>query len=326
MLSHQKNLSEMEKKICFIGKHFLGEEVIAVEQSHEGEFNQVFTLKLTHKKVILKIFNQPDFPERGKDIWLNALLSKHAIAHAKLIYYSRASRYFKYGFSLYEFVGGENARQNIETGKLTQEQFAERQARLLKKLHQIKLKKYGYKMTSDLLLFMLAPLQELKDDDWIAENKIGKEVDIGIARVQQIMSKYGDRCQPVLTHGDCAPKNTIFSPKKGDVLIDWDNCEGNLWIADLSYLLFWFEHDQVDPKIITAYEQAFFTGYGQPQDFSIAEINEIILALQIRQAIMFLPYFLLERQNMEEFQLVKRLLIKLVNIPPDHFQMIADAR
>ncbi len=299
-------------KICRAISAIFGEEIISIEQTFEGVFNQVYIIDLQKKKLVLKVFTSPDFPESQKTPWVNDLLQAHHIQHPELLYYSRKNDYFTYGCAVYEYIVGDNARQAIAAKKLTQIEFARNQAKLLKKIHAIKLTHYGFPTDHDLIEFMINPMLETMKDSLVHQYTLEDIITSSIEIVRKTITKYANRCCPVLTHGDSAPRNTIISAIQGNMLIDWDNCEGNIWLADYSYLLFWLENSKTDREQITAFKKAFFEGYGQPKDFSSSEIEEIASTLHIRLAVLLLPYFLNVRNDLLEFVSVKSLLISKV--------------
>lgn len=308
-----KVYTDAELKICQAVPEILGEDVMTIEQTFEGEFNQVYIVGLKNKKVVVKIFMDADSPAPGKDSWVSELLQIHAVPHAELLYYSRESKYFQHGLAIFAYIPGANAKQALASGSLTDEDFAKEQGRLLKKIHAISLDHYGFEDNRSFLPFMIDPILETANQSFVQEHGLEAKITAGVATVRNILNKYAKRCSPVLVHGDCGAKNTIINPSIGHVLIDWDNCGGNIWLRDYAYLLFWLENNQTARPQIDAFQSAFFEGYGIPQDFSREEIAELVRALHIRQAIQLLPYYLDERTNAAQFASVKNLLFRLMN-------------
>lgn len=302
---------ENEIKLYEALPQLLNEDVLSVERILEGEVNYVYTVELRTRKVVVKIFSNSHSPKPGKNRWVDQLLKSHNIPYPALLFYARNDTYFPYGLAVFEYIPGRNAKHAIEAGTLSEETFARSQGKLLRRVHSIKLDHYGFDKDERFLDFILHPVLKASRDQTLAEPNLQRAIAIGTDILDRVMQKYHYRLTPVLVHGDCEAKNTIINASSGNVLVDWDNCGGNIWMRDLACLLFRKVNEQVTKQKMDQFQQAFFQGYGLPEDFSPEEIAEILHVLHIRRAVELITYYL-ARNNLPKHEEMKQLLFRLI--------------
>ncbi len=317
-LSESPEINDEESKLRECIAHTLGEDIIAIHSTTEGEVNRVYKVDLQGRSVIVKIFSRPNHPEVGKDAWVNGLLQANQIHHAGLLHYSRDNQFFAYGFAISEYIEGIHADRLIKNAGTPDQQlsayasFMENQGGLLRKVHNIRLSSYGYNRQIDLMDFILEVVHKNSQKPFVVQHGLKESFGKSLVVLEETFSKYANRISPVLIHGDCTARNTIISPTRGNVLIDWDNCGGDIWIKDLAQLVFWLEQKKIPREGIDQLKNAFWAGYGAPEDFSLDEVDEIVHALLLRRAIALLQYYFEAKKDMVKFQSVRQHLSNLL--------------
>jgi len=121
----------------------LSTPVIKFQRIRQGVVNRVYKVEAASKKLILRIFRHKNWPEDGMLEWIEKQLAKHKIPHAKLLYYNRDDRFFPDGFMISEYINGVDGWTAIKKGYHSLPGSWYESGKVLRKIHQIKLKKYG---------------------------------------------------------------------------------------------------------------------------------------------------------------------------------------
>lgn len=282
------------------------ESVVGAEARVEGRLdfgnvNGVYKVSAGGRSYALKVFRHPDWPEPGKLTWVESKLAEGGIPRARLIHYTREADHFPHGFSLSEFVEGENCKAAVRRGRLTPAAYFGLAGALLKQVHSVGLPLYGYiggggGMYEDFVGWLLDC--DVKDslrrvDD--GSRPVETLYPLIERKVGPVLRRYESRFRPVLVHGDCNPKNGVLTGEGGLVLVDWDEAVGGFWAKDYAGLTYWYSYMRGgggEPGDAGADEAraSFFRGYGEP-GFDDDELREIESALHVSMAAGEMSYF-----------------------------------
>lgn len=285
-----------------------------------GEYNYVYKVLTSRGPVLARVFRRKYWPEAGKLQWIEKQLRKQHIPHAKILYYSRDSGYFPNGFMVTEFLEGGDGRTAVNAGRLSLAQAFVNIGRALKKVHRIKVRKfglvnYGQGENSDFISQrVIKNLQQHSKD--LLRIKIMQPEIYKIAQEVLVrdLSPFNRRFKPVLVHRDPARENAIYTPDKKWVLVDWDNAISSTWLEDYADLTFWADYKTSSAaagrkKVLI--EKNFFRGYGKTS-FTKAEIKIIERSLHIIKCVQMLPYYYFTQKNMDGFRYIKNKLNRLL--------------
>jgi len=78
----------------------------------QGQVNYVYKIEAEGHKFIVKAFKR-GWPEEGKLSWIERQLTQYEVPHAKMLYFSRGDALFPHGFTISEYVEGQNALEAI---------------------------------------------------------------------------------------------------------------------------------------------------------------------------------------------------------------------
>ena len=272
----------------------LGAEAHVAGPLDFGNVNSVYKVEAGGRAYALKVFTYEGWPERGKLPWVESSLSRGGVPHARLIHYTREAEHFPHGFSLSEFVEGENCKAAVRRGSMTPAGYFGLAGALLKKVHAVSLPRYGYigdgeGMYEDFTGWLLDC--DVKDClRWVDDGTRPIETLLpSIERkIEPVLRRYVKRFTPALVHGDCNPKNGLLTESGGLLLVDWDEAIAGLWVCDYAGLTYWYAHMHEgggrggDAGLEEA-RASFFRAYGEP-DFDGEELREIEWALHVAMA------------------------------------------
>jgi len=305
----------IEPKIATAVSAVLHAKVFSTHRMTYGEINYVCAVITDRGKFIVRIFGYKDKPEPGKLEWIEKQLVKHRISHAKLIYYSRSSKYFPYGFMISEFVDGLGGWEAIKQGKQTLAQSYISTGSILRKIHNIKLKKFsqGNGDYSDFLAMEIKSVRaKLKDliSKKVIDDKPVKET---IAAIKDSLEPYNKTFRPVLLHADASRENSILTKDDRFILVDWDNAWSGIWLWDYIEMSWWWLFPPVwTPAKKRIAKKAFFKGYGKitltPKAF-----NDIERGLHLIKSVEKLHYYYFDRKEIKNFRIVKKILFKILS-------------
>ena len=282
----------------------LGVEARAAVPLPFGDVNRVYKVEAGARAYALKVFRHAGWPEAGKLPWVESQLTLRGVPHARTLHYTRDGSHFPHGFSVCEFVEGENCKAAIREGRLAPAAYAEMAGALLRRVHEVVVPLYGYigdggGMYDDYVGWtldceVLDSLREIDDGSAPAETLYPRIE----RRVEPALRRYESRFTPALLHVDCTPKNAVLSAGGSSggesplVLVDWDEAVAGFWVRDFASLTYWYSYTYKDGAMSARADEirdAFLRGYGETE-FDRAELSEIESALHVTQAAGELSY------------------------------------
>lgn len=311
-----------EEAVRAASSSVLGAEVGAISRLPFGNINEVFKVESAGRAYVVKVFRDAGWPEAGKLPWVESQLTLRGVPHARMIHYTREGSCFPHGFSVCEFVEGENCKGLIREGRLTPVAFCERAGRFLKRVHAISVPRYGYigegrGMYEDFVGWLLAcevfdNLRKIDDGSSLIETlRPPFEGEVGPA-----LRRFESRFTPALVHADCTPKNGLLDAEGRLVFVDWDEAVAGLWVMDYAALTYWYSYTFKDGRARDACEfgDAFFRGYGAI-DFDPDELRKLEWALHTTQAAGALSY-LYTTGDARGFKRTREVLLQLLDASP----------
>src|SRR3989344_2035694 len=265
--------------------------VLNVSKIKSGEVNHVYKIETDKKALLARVFRYDNWPEDGKLRWIDRQFTKYNIPHAKLLYLTRSDKWFPNGFMVTDYIEGKSANDAVKSKELSRNDYYIHVARLLKKVHGVRVKKFGdwhgrFGTDSSLLKFLLrrvvlkaSQIKRMKYYDKNLEGEVS-------TKLISLLGPVEKKLKPVLTHGDPGKDNCIWTKKGKLILIDWDNARSSSWLRDYADLMFWESYSaqfNKTPKTqATDARKSFLRGYGKT-GLTNAEINRITLAFFIVQ-------------------------------------------
>jgi Ser/Thr protein kinase RdoA (MazF antagonist) len=278
-----------------------------------GEVNEVYEVETLRGRVVVKVFSSRTWPEDGKLEWIEGQLTRRSIPHAPVLHYSRDDAYFPHGLMISGFIEGRSSVEALADANLSLEDYCAQVGALLRRVHQIPVKGYGYighgqGMYDGFVEFKLIHevrerLRELGDLK-VFEDGFGNHLE---QKVRELLTPFEHRFSPVLVHEDAQPKNAIWTNERQLILIDWDEAVSSAWITDFAKLTYWAyysnrTHELGKEKL----RAAFFQGYGE-SGFTSEEIDRMENALHLIQAIDLLPFYREKRNEQAFAQTIERV-------------------
>jgi len=280
----------------------------SIHQFENVENNIVYKIETDSQPYIFKIYNNSNWPEDGKLLLVDKLLTAHGIPHAKILIYNRDTDIFPNGYLIEECLPGATAdRLNLSKNELIS--VFQKLGALVSRLHKIKMTGYGYTGTGMALWstyseFMYDSINDNKGN--LLAHKITDEEELEcIGQEFWERMKVCDKYPPVLCHTDLSTKNIIVH--NGDItLIDWDDVYSLPWIHDIAELTFWLKREYGDESEI--YRNAFFDRY--EHEHNIKDFYEIEPVLHARIGLGGLNHFIGKPQEQKIKNLIKESLEK----------------
>ena len=245
----------------------LGVKVLSAEQIKLGIVNRVYRVETDGGRFVVKVFRSRTWPEKGKLQWIEKELLKLRILHPRIVFFSRDAAVFPNGLMITEHIEGRDAWEAIDDGTLTTERFCEELARILSRVHSVRVKAFGHLCNGQGVYenFIEQRLARTpKDVDQLA----GRDDDLYERvrhQVRQRLLPFEHLFRPVLTHGDPNPHNCILTESGQLALVDWDNAASSVWLRDyaqVTYRLLTALHEDPPDKKDESAREAFFNGYG----------------------------------------------------------------
>jgi Ser/Thr protein kinase RdoA (MazF antagonist) len=318
--SAPNHIDEMDSLIKRATEDVLNTAVAVSAKMTQGQVNYVYKIEAEGHKFIVKAFKR-GWPEEGKLSWIERQLTQYEVPHAKMLYYSRGDAFFPHGFTISEYVEGQNALEAIAGGSLSLETYYSQIGALLRRVHQVPAQQYGYigygpggmypTFTEHKLIHEVRErLLEMLDTD-LSDEIVYLRIE---EKVRRQLTPFEDRFKPVLIHADPVPKNAVWTTDHQLILIDWDEAIAGAWIADFTQLTYW--HRYSNPFSVTVNHEegsaadAFFRGYGAVE-FNAEEMAAMENALHIIHSVDLLPFYLREN-NLQAFKQTKERLLLLL--------------
>lgn len=201
--------------------------------------NDVYIIEDKGKEYILKFYKSKNWPEDGKNIYVNSLLEKHGIRHAKIIDYNRNCNISKGGYILEEKIKGNSIDLNnlpLSDGTL----YYKHLAQFIKTVHLITFKKYGWinngaPYYNSFVNFLVSEIKEHSES-------LIKEKHMTEFMLEKICNRMKSSLEtqeitPCLCHGDLSLRNAIWDGEQL-TLIDYDDAMALPNYADIARLTF----------------------------------------------------------------------------------------
>ena len=275
----------------------------SVHQFENVENNSVYRIETDLQPYIFKIYRSGDWPEDGKLLLVDRLLTEHGIPHAKIFVYNRDKTSFPNGYLIEECLPGATADRLALSHDETIALF-EKLGALVSRLHQIKMNGYGYTgsgiaLWSTFSEFMYDSMGDGKAN-LLAHNITDEEELECLGQEIWKRLKICDKYPPVLCHTDLSTKNIIVN---GDdvTLIDWDDVYSLCWVHDIAELTFWLKREYGN-EAAKIYQKAFLDNYQTEYDMN--DFYAVEDALHARIGLGSLNYFL----DKPQADAIKRLL------------------
>jgi Ser/Thr protein kinase RdoA (MazF antagonist) len=315
-------VSTTEAAVRTASSSILGAEVRAISRLPFGNVNEVFKVETDGRAYVVKVFRDAGWPETGKLPWVESQLTRRGVPHARMIHYTRDASSFPHGFSVCEFVEGENCKGLMREGRLTPEAFCELAGSFLRRVHSISVPRFGYVgegqgMCEDFAGWLLAcevfdNLRKIDDGSSLFETlrpRFEREV-------EPVLRRFEKRFAPVLVHVDCTPKNGMLDSEGRLVFVDWDEAVAGVPFMDYASLTYWYSYifKDGDERDVSEFKDAFFRGYGAI-DFDREELREIEWALHTTQAAGALSY-LYTIGDAREFKRTREVLLHMLDTSP----------
>lgn len=305
-----------EDRLKVAAESVLGAEVFCVRPLPFGNVNEVFRVESREGAYVVKVFRYAGWPEGGKLRWVESQLTRAGVPHARMIHYTRDAEHFPHGFSVCEFIEGENCKGLVREGRLTSEAFCESAAAYLRRVHAISVPRFGYlgegggmyeNFTGWLLSCEVFDNLAKVDDGSSLEETLRPRFE---NEVEPVLRRYESRFRPVLIHGDCTPKNALLGARGRIVYVDWDEAFAGPPVWDYASLTYWYAYmlkgGGRDPEGFAA---AFLRGYGET-GFYADELSELVWALHAAQAAGELSYL----YTVGDVQGYRRTLARLLHM------------
>lgn len=218
--------------------------VVSANRIEAGEVSFVYKINAKDRGTfIAKVFRLSEFiPPEGKLEWIEEQLKAHQIPFAKTHKIDRGADIFPHGYIIQEFVEGKSGFDAIMEGEISFEEYFNKLAPLLQRVHQIPVDGYGaiqngkgefktfYESKLNYIQGLRKRMQPLTD--------IEEPVHRAVLDVMEELKKYEHRFNPVLAHGDPPPANGIITKDGELILIDWDNAGSGIWITEYAGLTY----------------------------------------------------------------------------------------
>src|SRR5215471_3681722 len=232
----RNHIDEMDSLIKRAAESVLNTAVTVSAKVTQGQVNYVYKIEAGDHKFIVKAFKR-GWPEEGKLSWIEQQLAQYGVPHARMLYYSRGDSFFPHGFTITEYVEGQNALDAIASGSLSLETYYSQVGALLRRVHQVPARQYGYFghgpggmyptfIDHKLIHEVQERLCEIVGAD-LSDKIVYSRIE---EKVRQQLAPFEDRFEPVLIHADPIPKNAVWTTDHQLILIDWDDAIAGAWI------------------------------------------------------------------------------------------------
>jgi thiamine kinase-like enzyme len=268
--------------------------------------NQVFKVETEAKPYIFKIYSS-GWPEDGKLPFVARKLEEYSIPHAKLYIFTRDDSNFPNGYLIEECLPGITADRLTMSGEETMKLF-EKLAVLVSRVHQIKLKNFGYTGGGVAMWTTFSEFIYDMFNDCTSNLRANNMIcAVPLEKIRQELHKrliVCDQIPSVLCQGDLSTKNILVHSDE-IVLIDWDDTQSLCWMADIARLTFWMKLNYSDEAADT-YRKAFLDRYETEYDKNI--FYEMEDALHVWYGLDFLNFSVGNPRYQYQYDNVKAIL------------------
>lgn len=285
----------------------IGKPVRSIYRYDNVPNNQVYRIETDSRPFIFKIYAQRDWPEEGKLPFVHQKLDEYSIPHARLYAFNREDDNFPNGYLIEEFLPGVTA-DRLTLSHDENIKLFEKLGALMSKVHQIKVKNYGYTGSGIGIWTSFSEfIYDIFDD---ATSYLREENIVEAGKLDAIRENLRDKLKacdcysPVICHGDLSTKN-ILVHKDEIVLIDWDDVQSLCWMADIARMTTWMKLTY-DSKSADAYRKAFLDFYETEYDKSA--FDKLEDALHVWYCIDYLNFAAATPNYHHQFEAIKRIL------------------
>lgn len=319
-MSLLKYSAEIGKIIAKAVEDDLKTKVISTSRIKAGEVSFVYKIQTQDRGILIaKAFRLKEFiPPVGKLEWIEEQLEKHHIPFAKTHKIDRSSDILPHGYMIQEFVEGKSGFDLIMEDDMSFEEYFNKLAPLLQKVHQIPVDGYGtihngkgeyktfYESKMNYMKKLRKQMEKLDVDEPLHEAAF---------KALEELKKYEHLLNPVLVHGDPPPGNGIITKNGELILIDWDNAGSGIWITEYAGLAYkgaymWqykLSEDERN-KII----RRSFRNYYKGVDFDDPDLLEVVRLLQILTAYHSLAVHYFQHEDKELYEIAKKRLATML--------------
>lgn len=320
-MSLLKYSPKINKTIIKVVEDDLEAKVISTSRIQAGEVSFVYKIQTEDKgAVIAKAFRLEEFiPPIGKLEWIEEQLEKHHIPFAKTHKIDRTSDILPHGYMIQEFIEGKSGFDLIMNEETSFEEYFNKLAVLLQKVHEIPVDGYGaiqngkgeYKTFYESKMNYMKKLRKRME-------KLDVEESLHEATFKALeeLKKYEHQFSPVLVHGDPPPGNGIL-PKDGELtLIDWDNAGSGIWITEYAGLIYkgaYMWQYKLSEEGRNEIIKRSFRNHYKGVNFDDPNLLEVVRLLQILTAYHSLAVHYFQHENRELYDIAKKRLTVMLN-------------
>ncbi len=218
-----------------------------------GKTNKNYKVTLGGKEFHLKVRQQKGFPSLSKLWHINELLDSHGVPHASVIETIARNKNFPYGAILLEWKDG----RSIATLKEYRNRLHE-VADALKAIHTIPapyFENIDLGIRADSYPDFITAVLRVRIERCRKEDLLGPGVETRLTSFLRSI-KCGQDISPVLVHRDATKSNILLRSNQAGMLIDWDNAEFTVPLADIARIVFaykWSFDDYMWNRVIHEY-------------------------------------------------------------------------
>lgn len=321
-MSLLKYSPKIDKIIIKVVEDDLQTKVISIDNIQAGEVSFVFKIQTQNKGIVIaKAFRLGEFiPSEGKLEWIEEQLEKHHIPFAKTYKIDRSSDILPHGYMIQDFIEGKSGFDLIMNKEISFEEYFNKLATLLQKVHQIPVDGYGaisngkgeyktfYESKSNYIKSLRERMKDLKD--------INESLHEAALKAVEELKAYEYQFSPVLVHGDPPPGNGIITKDEELILIDWDNAGSGIWIteyAGLTYKGAYMWQYKLSEGERNKIIQKSFRNYYKGVDFDDPDLLEVVRLLQILIAYQSLAVHYFQHDDLELYNTAKQRLTAMLN-------------
>lgn len=316
-----KYSTKIDKTIIKAVEKDLKTRVISTNRIQAGEVSFVYKIQTQYKgTVIAKAFRLEEFiPPEGKLEWIEEQLEKQQIPFAKTHKIDRSSKVLPHGYMIQEFIEGKSGFDLIMNEEMSFEEYFNKLATLLQKVHQIPVDGYGVIQNGkgEYKTFYESKLNYMKKIRKQMESlDIDESMHEAAFKVLKELKKYEQKFSPVLVHGDPPPANGIITEDRELILIDWDNAGSGFWIteyAGLTYKGAYMWQYKLSEEERNEIIKKSFRNYYIGVNFDDPDLLEVVRLLQILTAYHSLAVHYFQHEDKELYEIAKKRLSSMLN-------------
>lgn len=320
-MSLLKYSPKIDKTIVKVIENDLKTKVISASRIQAGEVSFVYKVQTRGKgTLIAKALRLEEFiPPEGKLEWIEEQLEKHYIPLAKTHKIDRTSRVLPHGYMIQEFIEGKSGFDLLMNNEMSFEEYFNKLATLLQKVHQIPVDGYGaikdgkgeyksfYESKLNYMKKLCKQMEKLDIEEVVHEAAF---------KALGELKKYEHLFKPVLVHGDPPPGNGIITKNGELILIDWDNAGSGIWIteyAELTYKGAYMWQYKMSEEERNEIIKRTFRNHYKGVNFDDHDLLEVVRLLQILTAYHSLAVHYFQHEDLELYDIAKKRLNTMLN-------------